>query len=312
VVSILSEDNKEWMYFDMAALCMGAVSSGVYTTDSARQLAYLVNDSGTRFLIVENEEQLDKFLEVEDRMPGLERVIILDPEGLHDFAHPKCLFLDALYDLGRQANDPAIFEAEIDQARPADLAVLIYTSGTTGDPKGVMLTQENIIAGMESSLYGLPFERGAEQLCFLPLCHILERLVSLYTPLIVSSTVNFAESPETVFDNLREISPHGFVAVPRVWEKIYSRVLVMAQESTWIGRTAFGLAVRAGARKAGYTLDNRPVPTGVAAQYWVWDLLVLRNLRRMLGMDRLRQGLTGAAPISPELLKWYHAIGVPL
>lgn len=312
VVSILSEDNKEWMYIDMAALCMGAVSSGVYTTDSARQLAYLVNDSGTRFLFVENEEQLDKFLEVEDRMPGLERVIILDPEGLHDFAHPKCLFLDALYDLGRTANDPEIFEAEIDQARPGDLAVLIYTSGTTGDPKGVMLTQENIIAGMESSLYGLPFEKGAEQLCFLPLCHILERLVSLYTPLIVSSTVNFAESPETVFDNLREVSPHGFVAVPRVWEKIYSRVLVMAQDSTWIGRTAFGLAVRAGARKASYTLDNKPVPAGVAAQYWVWDLLVLRNLRRMLGMDRLKQGLTGAAPISPELLRWYHAIGVPL
>jgi len=312
VVSILSEDNKEWMYVDMATLCMGGVSSGVYTTDSARQLAYLVNDSRTRFLIVENEEQLDKFLEVEDQMPSLERVIILDPEGLHDFTHPKCLFLDALYDLGRQANDPAAFDAEIDKARPGDLAVLIYTSGTTGDPKGVMLTQENIVAGMESSLYGLPFEQGAEQLCFLPLCHILERLVSLYTPLVVSSTVNFAESPETVFDNLREVSPHGFVAVPRVWEKVYSRVLVMAQDATWIGRAAFGLAIRAGAKRAGYTLDNRPVPATVAANYLLWDFLVLRNLRRMLGMDRLRQGLTGAAPISPELLKWYHAIGVPL
>ena len=312
VVSILSEDNKEWMYFDMATLCMGAVSSGVYTTDSARQLSYLVNDSKTKFLIVENEEQLDKFLEVEDQMPSLERVIILDPEGLHNFTHPKCMHLADLYDLGRKANDPEAFEAEIDKARPEDLAVLIYTSGTTGDPTGVMLTQANIIAGMESSLYGLPFEKGAEQLCFLPLCHILERLVSLYTPLIVSSTVNFAESPETVFDNLREVSPQAFVAVPRVWEKVYSRVLVMAQDSTWIGRTAFNMAIKAGTRRASYLLENKPVPGGVAAQYWVWDLLVLRNLRRMLGMDQLKQGLTGAAPISPELLKWYHAIGVPL
>jgi long-chain acyl-CoA synthetase len=312
VVSILSEDNKEWMYFDMAAMCMGAVSSGVYTTDSPSQLAYLVNDSATRFLVVENEEQLDKFLDVEAQMPSLEKVIILDPEGLHDFRHPKCLFLSELYDLGRRANDPAVFEAEIDKARPGDLAVLIYTSGTTGPPKGVMLTQENIMAGMEAGLYGLPFDKGAEQLCFLPLCHILERLVSLYTPLIVSSTVNFAESPETVFDNLREVSPHAFVAVPRVWEKIYSRVLVMAQDSSWIGRTAFGLAVRAGQRRAACTLEGKPVPLTTELAYRFWDLVVLANLRRMLGMDRVKRGLTGAAPISPELLRWYHAIGVPL
>ncbi|MCB1387748.1 MAG: long-chain fatty acid--CoA ligase [Rhodobacteraceae bacterium] len=312
VISILSEDNKEWMYCDMAAQCMGAISSGVYTTDSARQLAYLVNDSRSKFLFVENEEQLDKFLEVADEMPSLAKVIIFDPEGLHSFAHPKCLFLSDLYDLGRHHDDVSVFNAEIDKARPEDTAVLIYTSGTTGNPKGVMLTQENIMAGMETSLYNLPFTKGAEQLCFLPLCHILERIVSLYTPLIVSSTVNFAESPETVFDNLREISPHGFVAVPRVWEKIYSRVLVMAQESTLIGRWAFGQALKAGRARAECLLEDRPIPGGVALRYKVWDFLVLANLRRMLGMDRIIQGLTGAAPISPDLLRWYFSIGVPI
>lgn len=312
VISILSEDNKEWMYIDMAAQCMGAVSSGVYTTDSARQLSYLVNDSQTRFLFVENDEQLDKFLEVEDSMPSLVKVIILDPEGLHDFSHPKCMLMSDLYGLGGTHDDEEYFHRSIDSVQPDDLAVLIYTSGTTGDPKGVMLTHENILAGMEASLYGLPFERGAEQLCFLPLCHILERIVSLYTPLMVCSTVNFAESPETVFDNLREASPHGFVAVPRVWEKIYSRVLVMAQESTFIGRLAFATAVKAGQARAAYVLAGKPVPAGTAVWYWIWDMLVLANLRRLLGMDRLKQGLTGAAPISPELLRWYHAIGVPL
>ncbi len=312
VISILSEDNKEWMYIDMAAQCMGAVSSGVYTTDSARQLAYLVNDSQTRFLFVENEEQLDKFLEVEDQMPSLVKVIILDPEGLHNFSHPKCMMMSELYGLGGKHDDEDAFNRAIDAVQPSDLAVLIYTSGTTGDPKGVMLTHENIMGGMEASLQALSFEQGAEQLCFLPLCHILERIVSLYTPLMVSSIVNFSESPETVFDNLREVSPHGFVAVPRVWEKIYSRVLVMAQEATWTGRVAFAAAVKAGQARARYTMADKPVPLGTALWYGFWNIMVLRNLRTMLGMDRLTRGLTGAAPISPELLRWFHAIGVPL
>lgn len=312
VISILSEDNKEWMYCDMAAQCMGAISSGVYTTDSPSQLAYLVNDSRSKFLFVENDEQLDKYLEVAGEMPSLVKVIIFDPDGLHDFAHPGCMFLSDLYDLGRQHDDEALFNAEIDRTTPSDVAVLIYTSGTTGQPKGVMLTHENIVAGMEASLYSLPFQKRSEQLCFLPLCHILERIISLYIPLVVSSTVNFAESPETVFDNLREVSPHGFVAVPRVWEKVYSRVTVMAQEATLIGRWAFGQAMKAGRARAEYTIEGRPVPAGVALRYKVWDFLVLANLRRLLGMDRLVQGLTGAAPISPELLRWYHSIGVPL
>ena len=312
VISILSEDNKEWMYCDMAAQCMGAISSGVYTTDSPSQLAYLVNDSRSKFLFVENDEQLDKYLEVAGEMPSLVKVIIFDPDGLHDFAHPGCMFLSDLYELGRQHDDEALFDAEIDRTTPSDVAVLIYTSGTTGQPKGVMLTHENIVAGMEASLYSLPFQKRSEQLCFLPLCHILERIISLYIPLVVSSTVNFAESPETVFDNLREVSPHGFVAVPRVWEKVYSRVTVMAQEATLIGRWAFGQAMKAGRARAEYTIEGRPVPAGVALRYKVWDFLVLANLRRLLGMDRLVQGLTGAAPISPELLRWYHSIGVPL
>ena len=124
--------------------------------------------------------------------------------------------------------------------------------------------------------------------------------------------MNFAESPETVFANLQEVSPSTFTAVPRVWEKIYSQVLIMAQEATPAGRAAFGMALKAGMKRAEYILQGRPVPPAVAANFWLWDRLVLRNLRRMLGMDRLRRGGSGAAPISPELLKWYWAIGVPL
>lgn len=315
VVSILSEDRREWLYTDMGVQCVGGIASGVYTTDSASQLAYLINDSDSRFLFVEDDEQLDKYLEIADQVPGLQKVIILDREGLHDLRHEKCVFIDELYDTGRAyeaEHHQGEFEAEIAKSRPEDTAMLIYTSGTTGMPKGAMLGNENILSAIETGARCLPIFATDEQLCFLPLCHILERNVSVYFPLAARSKVNFAESPETVFDNMQEVSPSTFFAVPRVWEKVYSRVLVLAQEATPIGRWAFGQAIKAGQARADYVMENKPVPGGVAMRYAFWDFMVLRNLRRMLGLDKMRRGGTGAAPISPELLKWYWSIGVPL
>ncbi|MEP4036443.1 long-chain fatty acid--CoA ligase [Pseudophaeobacter sp.] len=314
VVSILSEDRREWLYTDMGVQGVGGIASGVYTTDSASQLAYLVNDSGSRFLFVENDEQLDKYLEIADQVPDLAQVIIYDRDGLHDLQQEKCIFIEDLVAMGQayEAKIPGAFETEIAKSKPEDTAMLIYTSGTTGMPKGAMLGHENILASMEAGARALAVDPNDEQLCFLPLCHILERNVSVYFPLGASSTVNFAESPETVFDNMQEISPATFFAVPRVWEKIYSRVLVLAQEATPMGRWAFQRAIKAGQARAEYVMVGKEPPANIAAAYAFWDFMVLRNLRRMLGMDKMRRGGTGAAPISPELLKWYWSIGVPL
>ncbi|MBL4569879.1 MAG: AMP-binding protein [Alcanivorax sp.] len=312
-VSILSEDNKEWLYCDLGIAGAGGVSNGVYTTDSAEQLAYLVNDSGSAFLFVENDEQLDKYLTVRDQVPTLKKVIVFDRKGLRDFDDPMVMFLDELYALSEQIPDAeAQFSASIAQSQPDDIRMLIYTSGTTGAPKGAMISHRNVLFQLAAGEQVLEAHEDDDQLCFLPLCHILERLVSVEVPIFKGCTVNFAESPETVFDNMREVSPSTFFAVPRVWEKIYSRVLVMAQEATPVGRWAFQCAINAGAARAEYLMQNRPVPGLVAARYAVWDFAVLRNLRRMLGVDRLRRGGTGAAPISPELLKWYWSIGVRL
>ena len=314
VVSILSEDRKEWLYADMGIQCVGGISSGVYTTDSSSQLAYILTDSDSQFLIVENEEQLDKFLDIPDGAPRVEKIIILEDEGLHDLQGDRFMFLPQLYELGRQhlAENPDLFETEIAKTNASDIALLIYTSGTTGAPKGAMLSHENIMAAVEGGIRALPTNASTEQLCFLPLCHILERDSSIYFPLAVRSTVNFAESPETVFDNLREVSPHVFTAVPRVWEKIYSRVTVLSMEATSIGKFAFKSALGVGMKRAALIQAGKPVPVTTALGYWLADMLVFRNLRQMLGLDRLRQGTSGAAPISPALLNWYRAIGVPL
>jgi len=312
VVSILSEDNKEWIYTDLGVQSVGGIASGVYTTDSASQLKYLVNDSDSRFLFLENDEQLDKYLSVKDEMPGLQKVIVYDQHGLHGFADDKVIFLDELYRLGRdfmKAN-PTRFEEEIARSQPKDTAILVYTSGTTGAPKGAMITHENIMVSITGSLLTLPVKDTDEQVCFLPLCHILERLITVFTPIGLKSTVNFAESPETVFDNVREVSPHVFTAVPRVWEKVYSRVAIMAGDATMLGRFAYRAAIGTGMKRGEYLEEGRAVPLGIRLAYAFWDFMVLKNLRRMLGLDRLRRGTTGAAPISPDLLRWYRAIGV--
>jgi long-chain acyl-CoA synthetase len=312
VVSILSEDNKEWIYTDLGVQSVGGISSGVYTTDSAKQLAYLVNDSDSRFLFVENDEQLDKFLSVKDQMPGLTKVIVYDREGLHDFSDERVIFLDDLYRMGREflKANPNRFDEEIAKSDPKDTAILVYTSGTTGPPKGAMISHQNIIVSVIGSVLTLPVEGTDEQVCFLPLCHILERLISVFTPIGLRSTVNFAESPETVFDNVREVSPHVFTAVPRVWEKIYSRITIMANEATPIGKWAYRQAVATGRARAEAMENGDPVSFGTKIAYAFWDFMVLKNLRRMLGFHRLRRGTTGAAPISPDLLRWYKAVGI--
>lgn len=314
VVSILSEDNKEWIYADLGIQCVGGIASGVYTTDSANQLKYLINDSGSRFLFLENDEQLDKYLSVKDEMPGLAKIIVFNHHGLHGFSDEKVIFLDELYRLGREflKANPNRFDEEVAKSGPKDTAILVYTSGTTGPPKGAMISNENIIVSIIGSVLTLPVRDTDEQVCFLPLCHILERLITVFIPMGMRSTVNFAESPETVFDNVREVAPHVFTAVPRVWEKVYSRVAIMSGESTRIGRWAYRQAVKTGMKRAECLEEQKPVPFTTAAAYAFWDFMVLDNLRRMLGLHRLRRGTTGAAPVSPDLLRWYKAIGVTI
>ncbi|MBL4713067.1 MAG: long-chain fatty acid--CoA ligase [Alcanivorax sp.] len=308
-VSILSEDNKEWLYCDLGIAGAGGISNGVYTTDSAEQLAYLVNDSGSAFLFVENDEQLDKYLTVRDQVPTLKKVIVFDRKGLRDFQDPMVMFLDELYELGNGIADAEEqFSASIEQSRPDEIRMLIYTSGTTGAPKGAMISHQNVLVQLAAGEALLEAREEDDQLCFLPLCHILERLVSVEVPIYKGCTVNFAESPETVFENLREVSPNTFAAVPRLWEKIYSSLMTLRDEATGFGRWCFDRALAAG---SAWHCERQRSPLN-ALRYQFWNLLVLRNVRDLIGMARLRRGTTGAAPISPDQIRWFRALGVPL
>ncbi|MBL8664016.1 MAG: AMP-binding protein [Candidatus Odyssella sp.] len=314
VVSILSENNKEWIYTDVGAICAGGVACGIYPTDSANQLDYIVNNSATKFLFVENEEQLDKYLAIRDRVPSLAKVVVYDMEGLRDFADPMVIPIDRLYELGAAYDKahPEEWDKRIDAAEPEDLMILIYTSGTTGPPKGAMLSHRNVIFQMSASEYVLEVHEGDEQICFLPLCHIAERSFSVHRPLASKSIINFVESPETFAENLREVSPTIMFAVPRIWERFYSAIAIQLKDATWIGRLAYAWAIGVGRKRADHTMDGRRPPAALDLVYRFANWLVLRNVKRVLGLDRARWIVTGAAPIAPDLIRWYFALGIDM
>ena len=314
VVSILAETMPEWLYADMGVMGAGGVSNGIYPTDAAKQVEYILNDSGSRFLFVENEEQLDKYLDVRERCPQLRKVIVFDLEGLAGFRDPQVISFDELLALGRnhEANHPDLWDELVDAAEPEELALLVYTSGTTGPPKGAMLSHRNVLFQIDNADAFIPLQQGGEQLAFLPLCHIAERTFTVFLPLRSGAVANFAESIETVPDNVREVAPTLFFAVPRIWERFYSGIVIRMKEATWIGRLAYAWAVRLGLAVAERRLEGRKPSAGLALMFKIADRLVLENIKRSIGMHRVRYASTGAAPIAPDLIKWYRALGIDM
>lgn len=314
VMSVLANTCREWLWMDLAGLMAGAVVNGIYPTDSAAQVEYLCGDSGSTVLAVENEEQLDKFLQVQDRLPQVRHVIVFDMEGLARLNDARVLSIDALRALGRahQAAQPTLLDERIASRGPADLAVLVYTSGTTGRPKGAMISHTNIMAACRTLDQFLPRTRLREKAAFLPLCHVSERIFGAYYALFAGQVLNFVEDPETIFDNIREIQPDVFMAVPRIWEKLYSSVSTAMREATRLEQWAYARALAVGAHVAQCAEQRQPVPALLRARHWLARKLVLDNLRRLMGLGRVELAITGAAPISADLIRWYRALGIEL
>ena len=312
--SVLANTVVEWVFCDFGVQSAGGVCNGIYPTDSAAQVEYLCADSGTTVLFVEDEEQLDKALEVRDRLPRLEWIVVFDMEGLRDLQDPRVLSLDALRARGRghDAAHPGEFDRRRSCRRPEDLAILVYTSGTTGKPKGAMQSHAGLLHAVRQYMIAIPLTAEDTRMCVLPLCHVAERVFGVYLGLYGGSQLSFVERPETLPENVREISPTFFFAVPRVWEKFYSAVTIAVGESTRLQKLAYGWAIGTGQRVAARVLAREPVGVGLKARFLLARLLVLNNVRKMIGIHRARRVGTGAAPISPDLVRWYLALGVPM
>ncbi len=309
-VAIIGENCYEWLQADLAIQCCGGVAVGLYTTNSWEQCRFILEHSGSRYLFVQNAEQLDKWLTFRDQSSAIERVVVWDMEGLRDFQDPAVLSIGELARLGGESgpHQKPCLNQRIASLRPEHLAVLVYTSGTTGVPKGAMLSHGNVMWAAHSvGSYDPNLQLGPrdELLSFLPLCHIFERLFSVFAHLHCGYVLNLVESPETVVQNLREVSPTLGYGVPRIWEKLASRIELQMRDASWLKRQAYAAAMGVGSSG----LPGRS-PAGIKALLGEWT--VLKKLRERLGLERMKAAVTGAAPISPEVLKFFAQIGLEM
>ncbi len=312
-VAVLAENRPEWLYCHIGIQMARGVTVGLYPTSAPEQIQYLLQHSEARLAFVENAEQLDKILAVAGGT-RLERIVVWDAKGLWGFTDERVSFFDDFLKPGRAllASRPGAVDEAFGAIQPEDTAMIIYTSGTTGPPKGAMLAHRSILWVTEAFLSVNTVTPDDEVVSYLPFAHIYENLISVFGAQRTGYVVNFVESLDTLFENLREVSPTYFASVPRIWEKLASVVELRMADSTWLKRHLYRAAVAIGRRYARAKLSGSPNGAGLAAAYWVAQWAVLAPLKRRLGFDRTRIAVCGAAPASPELFEYYHALGIPL
>ncbi|MBM3470212.1 MAG: long-chain fatty acid--CoA ligase [Armatimonadetes bacterium] len=313
-VGLIGENRPEWLFADLGIQSAGGATTGIYTTSSPEQTHYILEHAGCRVFIVESEEQLDKALEIRDRLPLLEHIVVMDPEGLRTFQDPMVMMWDQFLALGQDhaRRRPYALDERMVEIRPEDMAVLIYTSGTTGPPKGAILTHHNIVWTTEVLDKANPVSSTDELLSYLPLSHIAERQFSVFLPIRWGYTVNFIENVDTVMQNFVEVAPSLVFGVPRIWEKIFSVVTLRIKENDIFKRAAYWAAIGLSYRAARRRFSRRAVPAWLHAAVRLGDGLVLRPLRHRLGLNRVRVAYSAGAPISPDLLLYFWALGVPM
>ncbi|MBI3027916.1 MAG: AMP-binding protein [Candidatus Rokubacteria bacterium] len=311
-VGILGDNRPEWLYCHLGVMAAGGATCGIYATSAPEQIKYLLNHSEARVLFLENEEQLEKALQIlaDTRV---ERVVVWDAKGLWGYSDERVVFFDDFVKqgLGFLHAHPGCVEESLVATQPDDTAMIIYTSGTTGPPKGAMLSHANILWTLGSALQAIDWSPDDEVISYLPFAHIFENYTSVFNAVVLGYVVNFVESPDTLAQNLREVSPTYFAGPPRIWEKMASAVELRMADSTPLKRTLYRLAVavgRAHARAKQRGSVNPLLHLGYALGY----AAVLYPLKRRLGFDRIRVAVSAAAPAAPELFEFFHALGIPL
>jgi long-chain acyl-CoA synthetase len=320
-VAIHSENRPEWLYTDIGTVAARAACMGLYPTNPAAEVEYLMENSGSRIAVVEDQEQADKVLSVTaERLPLLERIVYIEPRGVDVYDDPRLVSWDEFMAAGRAHREmhPDALARRMAEAEPDDIAYLVYTSGTTGPPKGAMLTVGNVdfaartIADTEGLISPPP---GPDDLIvsYLPLCHVYEKATSVWLPLWTGVVVNFGESLDTLTADMRDVQPTIFQGVPRIWERISAAIQVRLASASRLKKVNAAIWLKAADRIGKTLVRNGGKHTATSRVLaTLGEVFLFRALRDRVGLRRVRYGVSGAAPIAPEILEFFMSIGVPI
>ncbi|CAN7166418.1 AMP-dependent synthetase/ligase [Acidovorax delafieldii] len=312
-VGVISENRIEWVLAQMGAGLVGAVTVGVYPTSPTNEVAYVVGHADIEIMVCEDQEQTDKLLAALPELPRLKKIVVMETKGLRSFAPEVRQFIttfDEVEQLGAASGQQAIIDDALARQRLDDVGLMIYTSGSTGKPKGAMISYRNIRGVVPGIVDRLELSRETTHLSYLPLCHVAEQMLTSIVPVYIGSQVNFGESIRTVQEDLREVAPTMFLGVPRIWEKLHAAIHIKLQETGGLRRALFHKAYNAckplaeKPRSAWSAADKLTFATS----YW----LVFRALQNFIGLRNAHVALTGAAPIPPDVVRFFRVLGVPL
>ncbi len=303
-VNILSYTSYTWLLTDQAIMSIGARTVGIYQTNLAKGCAYIINHSDSVLVFAEDARQLYKLLEVRNEIPRIEKIILMN--GSHE-GNGSILSYDAFLALGEAVPDHKL-QAMIDSVHPDDIATIVYTSGTTGVPKGAMITHDNATFTVQSVIMSSDLREGEETFLFLPLAHIYARLIT-YTCIYRGITTTFCRSMDTIIEDIKTARPHFFCSVPRVYEKVYAKVVSGAETKGGLALKIFNRAFTAGYEMSDRINAGNPIPRGLKIRYAIADRLVFSKLKGALG-GRIRFCISGAAPLEPSIARFFHAAGI--
>ena len=312
-VGVISENRIEWVLAQMGAGLVGAVTVGVYPTSPTHEVAYVVGHADIEVMVCEDQEQTDKVLAALSELPRLKKIVVMETKGLrsHDPEMRRliCTFAE-VEALGAQTRDTTLIDQALARQQLDDTGLMIYTSGSTGKPKGAMISWRNMRDAAPGIIERLGLSADTTHLSYLPLCHVAEQMLTTFCPLYLGSQVNFGESIRTVQEDLREVAPTMFLGVPRIWEKMHAAISIKLQETGGLRRALFDRAYAACAHLAEKPRSQWSLADKARyfASYWT----VLRALQNFIGLRNAQVALTGAAPIPPDVVRFFRVLGVPL
>ena len=302
-VSVIGNNEPEWVYAELAVQALGGVVIGIYQDSTPPEVQYVVDKSDSVFVIAEDQEQVDKLLDIQDEIPQVKQVVFWDPKGMRQHVDPWLMSFQAVQYLGRDFEHPEVFDRDVEAGAADDVALILTTSGTTSAPKLAMLSYRNILQMTENLLVEVdPMHPRDEFVSALPLAWVGEQMMAVAGAMYIGFTVNFPEEPTTVQDNIREIAPQVMFSPPRVWEDLVSTIQVKIEDASWLKKWVYRMWM------------GRGDGTGEKQRWlsWLGDWMLFRTLKDRIGLSRIRNAYTGGAALGPDVFRFYHAMGVNL